>query len=249
MRDSTLNPQWLAEQMRVNPPRNKGDGFLFSGPVRLTFPNLFKPRVGKDAPEGDEGKFGASLLFPLGTNFQVFHDAWLAAAKEAFPRNFVNGQATGLHVPFHDQAEKTVGVKPLMGYTPGAVFFNTSSKFKPAVVDMNMNPIVDESRVYPGVWAFVTLNVYKYSNRKTGIGFGMQNVMIIADDTRLGGGGSDPAKDFAGITITAQSNVADKFMTAPVAGAAAGIMPSGGFVGSPGQLPVQPLPVTAEDLY
>jgi hypothetical protein len=255
MRDSTLDPRWLAEQMRLNPPKKLDNGNIFSGPVRLAFPNVFKPReakAGNPASESSAGKFGATVLFPLGTDFRIFAEEWTRAAREAFPKNWTpDGKPMGLHSPFHDQAEKTVGVKPLTGFTPGAIYMNVSSQYKPQVVDGNMNLIIDESRVYAGVWAFLSLNVYKYVNLKTGIGFGLQSVMIIADDTKLAGSGSDPRQDFAGITITAQSNVAEKFNNAPVLGqtAPASIMPTGGFVGATGPLPTQPLPVDVNDLY
>ena len=177
--------------------------------------------------------------------------AWVAAAREAFPKHWTpDGQPTGLHLPFHDQAEKAYGAKPLAGYTPGAVSFNVSSKFKPAVVDQNMNPIADETRVYPGVWAYVVLNTYKYGppQPKSGIGFGLQSVMIVADDTKLAGGGGNPAQDFAGVTITAQSHVAAKFnAAAPLAGSP-NLMPGGGFAGQQGNLPIQPIGVSLEDL-
>jgi Protein of unknown function (DUF2815) len=244
-KDSTLDPRWLQEQLRVNPPRLLDNGNIFSGPVRLAFPNLFKPRVAQGGQ--GEGKFGAALLFPFGADMMLFSQIWTKAAKEAFPKHWdASGQPVGLHIPFHDQKEKAFGVKPLAGYTPGAITFTVSSNFKPQVVDVNMNPIVDEARVYPGVWAFVVMNVYKYGppQPKTGIAFGLQNVMIIADDQKLGGGGSDPRKDFAHITMTAQSDIAKKFDNAPVqnaGGQGVNIMPTGGFVGQAGTLPVQPL--------
>ena len=256
MRDSVLDPRWLAEQMRLNPARKLDNGLMFSGPVRLTFTNIFKPkepnkRRSNGDNDGSVGKYGCAILWPLGADLRAFEKEWYEAARLAFPKNWdANGRSVGLHSPFHDQIEKTVGLEPYRGYTPGAIYLNTTSNRRPQVVDINMNPIIDESRVYPGVWAYVSLNTYDYSNNKMGIGFGLQSIMLIADDTVLGGGSSDPRKDFAGVTITAQSNIADKFNTAPVQGAAASasIMPSGGFVGHPGGLPVQPLPMTVDDL-
>ena len=232
MRDSKLPESWIREQMIKNPPSLRPNGNIFSGPVRLCFPNLFKAQVPKD---GGEAKFGADLLFPIGTDMGLFARIWIEQARAAFPERWQGNQPIGLHSPFHDQVEKTVGPKPYQGYTPGAIHFTTSSKFKPIVVDSNMDPITDEARVYPGVWAFVALNYYSYKNKKIGIGFGLQTVMLIAGDTRLGGGGGDPAKDFAGVTITAQSDVAAKFD-------AAGVMPAGGHVGTTGRLPTQALP-------
>jgi len=250
-KDSIINAQWLADMMRANPPKILENGNVLSGMVRLAFPNLFKPRAASNnnqqGGDGGAGKFGAALLFPPGADMTLFSQVWTKAAREAFPQNWdPQGQPIGLHIPFHDQREKAFGVKPLAGYTPGAITFNVSSQFKPQVVDANMNPIVDEARVYAGVWAIVAMNVYKYGKPqpKTGIGFGMQSVMIVADDTKLGGGGSDPRKDFGGITISATSDVASKFgAAASVSGVPSSVMPSGGFVGSVGGLPVQALPI------
>ncbi len=243
-KDSTIDPRWLGEQMRVNPPRMLQNGNIFSGPVRLAFPNLFEPRAAQGNQGEGKSKFGAALLFPLGADMTLFSQTWTKAAKEAFPKHWdASGNPVGLHIPFHDQREKAFGAKPLAGYTPGAITFNVTSNFKPQVVDVQMNPIVDEARVYPGVWAFVSMNVYKYGppQPKTGIAFGLQSIMIIADDQKLGGGGSDPRQDFANITMTAQSDIAKKFDNAPVqntTGGGAGIMPGGGFVGQAGTLPL-----------
>ena len=258
MKDSTLDPRWLAEMMQRNPITKTENGNFTTGPVRLAFPNIFKPSD-KKSDSGAPGKYGATILFPFGADLRVLADEWARVAREAFPSNWVNGQPVGLHSPFHDQIEKTAGAKVYAGFTPGAVYLNVSSNYKPQVVDGGMNPVVDESRVYGGVWAIVSVNAYSYKPTKgqagkTGVGFGLQSVVIIADDQKLGGQGSDPRKDFAGISISASSDIAGKMAGLPgqPAGAPAqSIMPSGGFVGQPGVLPVQGLPaaVNVEDLY
>ncbi len=240
MRDSKVPDAWIREQMIKNPPSLRPNGSIFSGPVRLCFPNLFKAQTAKNSD--GEPKFGADLLFPPGTDMSLFAKIWTEQARIAFPDRWTpDGKPIGLHSPFHDQVEKTIG-KGYAGYTPGAIHFTTSSKYKPVVVDPGMNPVTDEARVYPGVWAFVALNHYKYSNKKTGIGFGLQTVMLIMDDQKLGGGGSDPTKDFAHVQISASSNIAAQFD-------AAGIMPQGGHVGQPGTMTTQALPeVSLADL-
>jgi ssDNA-binding protein len=242
MKDSKIDPRWVQEQMRANPPSLRPNGDIFSGPVRLSFPNLEKP--GKPGDDGGDGKYGASLLFPPGTDMGLFSKLWFEKAREAFPKNFdQNGNPVGLHSPFHDQGDKAFSAKPLAGYTPGAIYMAATSKFKPTVVDGSMNLIVDYARVYPGVWAFVTLNAYSYKNKKTGVAFGLQQVMIIADDTKLAGGGGDPKQAFGDIKITAASNIAARFDQVPGAStgpAPASIMPGSG-AGHPGSLPIQPL--------
>lgn len=250
MKDSTIDQNWLREQMTKNPPSLRPNGDIFSGPVRLSFPNIFEP--GKPGDSGGEGKYGAAILFPPGTDMALFEQTWTKTARAAFANNWTpEGKPVGLHLPFHDQADKAYSAKPLAGYTPGAIYFSATSKFKPVVVDTRLQPITDPAKVYPGVWAFVTMNVYSYKNLKTGVAFGLQQLMIIADDTKLGGGGGgNPKEAFAGVTITAQANVAAKFDQAPTpqgaAPAAAGIMPSGGHVGRAGDLPVHAIESEAQ---
>jgi hypothetical protein len=248
IKDSKLDPKWLHEQMTKNPPSVRPNGNIFSGPVRLSFANIFK--IGKPGTDGGEGKFGTALLFPPETDMAVFSKAWTDAARSAFPNNWEpNGDPVGLHLPFHNQADKAYGAKPLAGYTPGGMTFNVSSKFKPLVVDINQNLVVDETKIYAGVWCFVSLNVYSYGvsppRPKKGIAFGLRSVMILADDTKLAGGGADPSKDFGDVQITAQSNIAAKFdglSGASASSTAASLMPAGGHVGRQGHLPVQALP-------
>lgn len=246
MKDSKIPWAWVQEQMRANPPQVLANGNILSGPVRLSFPNLFQPgKPGPQEPAGAQGKYGATLLFPPGTDMAVFKKAWTDLIKQRFPEHVTpTGEVVGIKSPFHDQAEKAYGAKPLAGYTPGAVTFTASSNYKPPVVNGTLALITDESRVYPGVWAIVAVNLYPYSNVTKGVSFGLQTVMLIADDQKLGGGGSDPKTDFAAVKITAQSNIAAQFERAPVAGTgapAASVMPAGGHVGTPGTLPVEPL--------
>ena len=261
MRDSTIDPNWLRQMMAANPPQRAENGNLLTGPVRLAFPELWRPKKGKRDDGSETSKYSANILFPLGANLDLFSEEWTRIAKQDFPQNWTpQGQPVGIHSPFHDQVEKTVGVKVYARFTPGAIYLNVTSNYKPAVVDDAMNPIVDESRVYGGVWAIVAVNAYSYKPQKgnagkTGIAFGLQSVVIIANDQKLGGGGSDPRQDFKGISITADSDISSRMAGLPGTPVSApptqGIMPGGGFQGTQGALPVQPLPVaeSAESLW
>lgn len=247
MKDSKLDDAWLKAMIANNPPSVRENGNLVTGPVRLAFAALDKP--GKPGQDGGEGKFGAALLFPPGVSLKIFSEAWLAVCRQYFPNNFDQaGNPVGLHMPFHEQREKAFGAKPLAGYTEGGYHFTASSKFKPTIVDFNMNPVVDPSKLYSGVWAIVACNVYHYGlsppRPKKGASFGMQTVMIIADDMRLVGGGGDPKSDFAQIRITAQSNIAAKMDGLPGAQQPTGtslVLP--GMAGAPhqGNLPIHDL--------
>lgn len=109
--------------------------------------------------------------------------------------------------PFRDQGQKEGD-----NYEPGALFLShVSTRRAPKIVDRARQPITDMDKVYSGVWAICSLNVYGYNNEgNKGISFGLNNVQIIADDERLGGGaGGDPEADFAGNDMFGNVDLAD----------------------------------------
>lgn len=219
VRDSSIGDAWIQEMLAKNPiqwvigPDGQRTGNLISGPVRLNYPNLLKKsRKKQKQPDGQEimveGNFNTGMLFVPGVDVTALNEAYNAQlaidCKDFYDP--VTGQYYGLHSPFRDQAEKTVG-KNTRGYTPGGLLLNCSSNFQPVVVDRNMNPIVDEKRIYSGVWAFVSMNVYSYGIKtnqpKKGVGFGLVSVMIIADDDHLDNGAPvvDPRTQFGGVNV------------------------------------------------
>ena len=163
--------------------------------------------------------FNTAILFPPGVDYSPLSEAVNACAISEFKENMTPQGFVwyGLKSPFHDQAEKTLKYK---GYQAGAVYFGSSSEYKPRTVDPGMNDIIDETRVYPGVWAIVAVNPYPFNNVSKGVSLGLQSVMIIADDDNIGGGGAvDPRAAFAGVKIDATVNVAAGFGVPPPTGA------------------------------
>lgn len=222
MKNSRMTDEWIARALQMNPMRVLENGNLITMPLRLAFANITKPakRQPNDAPD-KKMKFGAALLFPSGAEQQiqtVMIPMYYNVMRGKFPQNFgPDGRPFGLHDPFHRQDDK----QNKAGYTPGCLFVNVTSDYKPQVVDGAMNPIVDEARIYSGVWAIVALNAYSYNDpRKKGVGFGLQSLMIIQDDENLGGQGGDPKKDFANVRIDASYNVAAAFGASPPPGTA-----------------------------
>lgn len=225
VRDSSIGDAWIQEMVAKNPVQwvvgadGQRTGNILSGPVRLNYPNLLK-RSKKTVEDPTtkrkvetEGNFNTSLLFVPGVDTAVLNEAYNAQLAIDW-KDYYNPstqQYYGLHSPFRDQAEKTVG-KNTKGYTPGGLLITCSSNFQPVVVDRNMNPIVDEKKVYSGVWAFISMNVYSYGKKaegvsKKGVGFGLISVMIIADDDALDGGAPvvDPRAQFGGVNVTPPS--------------------------------------------
>jgi hypothetical protein len=225
LKGSEVNPQWLQQICAANPPcqaRNPdgslADNSYLTGPVRLSFVYLMEPR--KPAPTAQQPNptpyFSATALFPPGTDLSVLQNEHARRCREEFPRNVTpDGQLYGLYPTFSDQ-----GSKPqLEGYTPGGVVVEMRANVdhRPQVLDARMNPIVDKSRVYSGVWAVCAGRFYAIGKNssdptmKKGVRFGLTNVMIIADDKKLGGSTADAKTQFAGISITQDANVAAEF--------------------------------------
>jgi hypothetical protein len=209
-------------QKILNPQTGQWDGNIRTCPVRLSFfdNSLWKMVYGKndDGSTKANGGFEVQILFPPCASAQVdqvLRPLVREVELAAFPKNFgPDGQSFGLHSPFRNQAEK----QNYGGFTPGGVLIRAQTQYKPPVVDMANNPIIDESRGYPGVWAIVSVNLFHYPKNagnfkgKRGVNFGLQAVMIVADDNKLGGGaGVKPAEQFAGIKIDSAFDPASAF--------------------------------------
>lgn len=214
--DAETVSRWLAS----NPCRPVLDkagnptGEYITCPVRMSFPNVTKK--GKPIEEGKEPRHSLTLLFPHGADLSVLKKA----ATDAVLAKWPNPPAS-LTSPFRDQGEK----KHLDGYVEGAIFMTASGDRKPYFVDQRMAPMTDDSKEYPGAWAIVTLRPFVYDKGvKKGVSFGLQGVMFVADDTQLGGGGSDPNTAFAGVQIEQSVNPAGLFENSgPAAGGDASI--------------------------
>lgn len=205
MRDSVVGDAWI-QQTAANVPIQRimkdgqPTGDILTGPVRLVFENIFE--LPKATATMQNPKFGASLLFSPFADFTVMYEEYYRVCGEMFASHWdgPTQQYHGLHSPFRNQAEKL----KFGGFTPNLVFTSATSKFKPPVVDARYNPIIDPSKVYAGVWAICAINAYGYNDpRKKGVAFGLQSVMIIGDDQRLGGGPADPKAQFQGVNVSA----------------------------------------------
>lgn len=185
-------------------------GNIRTCPVRLSFPWVFKEAPPMRNADGSfqKSKFMTTLMHPSCADVALYDAELDRVIKERFPA-YKNGMK-GYDKSLHDGGEKT----QLQGYDEGCCYFAATSNEKPKVVDANGAPLVDESRVYPGVWAICVVRPFAYPGKnstgptlKKGGSFGLQSLMIIADDKRLGGARSDPSQDFAGVSIDAGVNV------------------------------------------
>ncbi|MDR2024485.1 MAG: DUF2815 family protein [Hungatella sp.] len=170
-----------------------------TGEVRLSYVHLFKPY----APmQGQEEKFSCTILVPktdMDTMGRI--NAAIEAAKQKGISEKWNGVCPPiLPTPIYDGD----GVRPSdgMAFGPeckGHWVFTASAKvdYPPEIVDVQGNPIINQSEVYSGMYARVNINFFPYSfGGKKGIGCGLGPVQKRRDGESLGGSAPTAAQAF-----------------------------------------------------
>lgn len=163
---------------------------VVTGRVRLSFPYLFAPRPPMQGDTGDP-KYSVMLLIP-----KTDEDTLVAlrraekAATEQGKATVFGGKTTGLAPSIikdgdEDGSAEDYPEREGMYY----MTVNASQAFRPEVVDSQMNPIIDQSEVYSGVYARVSVTAFPYNRDvKKGVSFGLNNVQILGGGENLRGG-------------------------------------------------------------
>lgn len=170
-----------------------------TGEVRLSYVHLFKPYA---AMQGQEEKYSCTILVPkTDTATMTRINAAIEAAKQRGISEKWNGQCPPIvPTPVYDGD----GVRPSdgMAFGPeckGHWVFTASAKvdYPPEIVDANGSPIINQSEVYSGMYAYVNVSFYPYAfGGKKGIGCGLGPVMKCRDGEPLGGSAPTAAQAF-----------------------------------------------------
>lgn len=177
---------------------------VMTGKVRLSYVNVFKPRA---AREGQEEKYSCTILVPkTDVKTKAAIDAAINAAINKGVSDCWNGQKPPRPaIPVYDGDE----VRPSDGeeFGPeckGHWVFTASAKvdYKPGVVDINAQPILNQSEVYSGCYARVSVNFFPYAvSGKKGIGCGLGNIQKLADGEPLSSAGIRAEDEFKPVQI------------------------------------------------
>ena len=170
-----------------------------TGKVRLSYVHVFKPYAYQP---GQEEKFQVTILVPK-TDMDTINriNAAIEAAKQRGVSDKWNGVCPPIvPTPVYDGD----GVRPSdgMAFGPeckGHWVFTASAKadYPPEVVDANLNPIINQSEIYSGIYARVNVNFFPYAfGGKKGIGCGLGPVQKLADGEALGGSAPTASQAF-----------------------------------------------------
>jgi len=174
------------------------------GEVRLSYAHLFQPYAKNP---NDEPKYSTTILIPKSDTAtkQRIDAAIQAAIQEGVASKWNGVKPPMISLPLHDGD----GVRPSDGMPfpaecKGHWVMTASSKQQPQLVDLNVQPIINQTEVYSGMYARVSIRFFPYNaNGKKGIGCGLGNVQKVRDGEPLGGR-TTAADDFGSFTPTPQ---------------------------------------------
>lgn len=176
---------------------------VITGKVRLNFPVLFTPKADKNDPT--KINYSCQLLIPKSDTETMgkIKAAIEEAKKEGLSKKWGGTMPPNISAPIHDGD----GIKPVAGTEYGpeckghyVINVKANESYKPDVVDGQINPILDQSEIYSGIYARVLINFYAYFNSgRKGISVSFSNVQKLADGTPLGGAPKKSADVFGAV--------------------------------------------------
>ena len=169
---------------------------VVTGEVRLSFPHLFEPFA---MEEDEKPKYSVMILIPKKDKktLKKIERAIEEATQKGIASTWGGKKPKVIATTLKDGDEATDSYDP-DDYPErhGHMFMNVRSNTKPHVVDASVNPILDASEIYSGVYGRVSINAFPYKfGGKAGVSFGLNNVQKTQDGESLAGG-STAEEDF-----------------------------------------------------
>lgn len=138
-----------------------------TGKVRLSYCHVWQPQTPQN---GGDPKYSVTILIPksdAATVNALFQE--MEQAKQAGVANVWGGTLPPIvKIPLYDGD----GVRPSgEAFGPeckGCMVITASSKSQPQVVDLNVQPILNQAEVYSGCYGRVSLNFFAYNQAGKG---------------------------------------------------------------------------------
>lgn len=159
---------------------------VVTGEVRLSYVHLFEPY----APEGQEPRYSVTILIPKTdtATYQRIQEAIAAAIEEGVQKKWGGVRPPQIKTPLHDGDGPRPNGEPFGPECRGHWVLTASSRQQQQVVDAALNPIIDQTKVYSGVYGRVHITFFAFNrNGNRGIGAGLGPVQILRDGEPLGG--------------------------------------------------------------
>ncbi len=161
--------------------------------TRLSYANIWEPK----SINGGKEKYSVSLIIPKSdtktvTAIEKAIDVAIEEGIGKFGGKKPNKAALKLPLRDGDLEKDDVNYKD-------AYFINANSITAPQIVDKQVQPILDQTEVYSGCYARVSISFYAFNtNGNRGVACGLGNIQKIRDGEPLGGH-SSASDDFTAI--------------------------------------------------
>lgn len=183
-------------------------GTIVTPKGRMSYAQFLLHPSEKAKTKDGKPKYQLSLLLPPDSDLKLLKEAANAAAAEGFA-SLPDHQKKSIKSPFLDAYEKT-GDEQFKGWT----LIRVSTTVKPAIVDARNNAVSDESEVYSGRWARISVRAGHYNtDGNRGVSFFLSNVQLLEHDESLGGGRVNPENEFAPVEGVAEGQSADSLFS------------------------------------
>lgn len=161
---------------------NQNNTKVVTGIVRLSYANVWEPK----SINGGAEKYSVSLIIPKSdkktiADIEKAIDNAIKEGASKFGGKIPNKAALKLPLRDGDLERDDEAYKD-------SFFVNANSTTPPQIVDTKVQPILDRSEVYSGVYARVSVTFYAFnSNGNKGIACGLGNIQKVRDGEPLGG--------------------------------------------------------------
>lgn len=158
---------------------------VVTGKVRLSYCHLFEPYA--NAEHGGDPKYSVVILVPKSDTATINKiKAAQKAALELGKSSKFNGSIPKVWKNTFRDGDEEGDLDKNPEYK-GHMFMTVSNKTKPGVVDQDLNTIIDQTEVYSGCYARVSINAFPFSvSGNKGVSFGLNHVQKWADGEPLG---------------------------------------------------------------
>ena len=158
---------------------------ITTGKVRASYVHIFQPQMPKN---GGDPKYSVTLLIPKTdiATINAIRAEIEKAKQEGVQKTFKGVMPPNCKDPLHDgDGLKQSGV-PFGAECKGHMVLNASAKLQPAIVGVDMQPIINPADVYSGCYIRASLNFFAYDNSgNRGIGCGLNAIQKIEDGEPL----------------------------------------------------------------
>ena len=177
---------------------------VVTGKVRFSYCYVSQPR--RNEFTGND-EFSTQVLISKDDADTV--NAIKAAAKQAIKDKWGDKVPPKVRNPLRDGDTETKGDgSPLGSEYQGHWFMTVKAKKKPGLIDSNGHELIGPDDIGSGDYGRVSVNAYAYDQAgNRGVGFGLNNVLLLEKGQSLGGGRKSAADDFGiGKASAAASN-------------------------------------------